>query len=81
MSTWPQAVWIVNSLQKNFDFTGDLKTYVKDLQNVNSQVNTLTATVYQNLLQKKMSFFAVDSEGSPQGVEEFGKDSIWFIEE
>ena len=82
MNTWPQAVWIVNSLQKNFDFTNDLKSYINDLKNINIQVNELTRDVYQKLLQQKMSFIATKNEdNNPSGITRYDKDSVWFIEE
>lgn len=45
MSVWPQAVWIVKKLQKNFDFSKQINNYTFGLNTLNATVNTLNNRV------------------------------------
>jgi len=41
MSSWPEAVWIVKKIQKNFDFSSELNYYTMQLNELNTRVNNL----------------------------------------
>lgn len=48
MSAWPQAIWLAKRLQKNFDFSGSINSYIVGLNNLNQTVNTLNGTLKKN---------------------------------
>lgn len=39
MSAWPEAAWIVNKLQKNFDVAAQINSFNNAINNLNGQVN------------------------------------------
>lgn len=45
MSAWPEAVWIVKKLQKNFDFDQQIREYQSALIATNTTVNALNDRV------------------------------------
>ena len=54
MSSWPEAVWIVKKIQKNFDFSSELNYYTVQLNELNTRVNNLidrVSTDENNLTQ------------------------------
>ncbi len=48
MSAWPQAVWIVRKLQKNFDFTEKIIEYATEINSLNGRVNDLNITLQRD---------------------------------
>ena len=39
MSNWPQAVWIVKKLQKNFDFSQEINNFMTELNKLNTKLS------------------------------------------
>ena len=91
MSAWPEAVWIVKKLQKNFDFDQQIDIYTNVLNNVNATVNRLNdrvaddeatlATLRADLTSRATTIRAVkkSSTNEPDTTETYGKGTIWFI--
>ena len=51
MSNWPEAVWIVTQLQKNFDFSSEITIYTNKLDSTNletSEIHDFDRFVKQN---------------------------------
>ena len=78
MNNWPEAVWIVKKLQKNFDFTQEISKYETKLYDLNTRINTLIDRVEldeKNLNNKIVTFVA---SATPDKTN-CGKGAIWFI--
>lgn len=41
MSAWPEAAWIVNKLQKNFDVSAQIVSFNNSINGLNGQINTV----------------------------------------
>ncbi len=90
MSAWPEAVWIVKKLQKNFDFSEQITYYTRDLNELNTMVNGLNASVINlnNSLQQKeeqidLSASVIratkDSAGLPNTSDNYTKGTLWLV--
>lgn len=91
MSAWPQAVWIVKRLQKNFNFTSQLDSYRMQLNNSNLQINNLIDRVAEdenrfnqvinNLESRTVTFVSTaTNNGSPSTPPSFyEKGTIWLV--
>ena len=78
MSNWREAVWIVQELQKNFDFTQEISKYETKLYDLNTRINTLIDRVEldeKNLNNKIVTFVA----STTPTVSDCGRGAIWFI--
>lgn len=90
MSSWPEAVWIVKKIQKNFDFSSELNYYTMQLNELNTRVNNLidrVSTDENNLIQltatlegKTTTFFSEANGNVPKNLpSNYGKGTIWLV--
>ena len=93
MSAWPEAVWIVKNIQKNFDFSTELNYYTTQLNSLNSRINNLidrVAADENNLNEtaaalegRTVTFFSEPSTENPNIPEnlptDYGKGTIWLV--
>lgn len=91
MSSWPQAVWIVKKLQKNFDFGNQITYYTQNLNTLNDRIINLNSNLtglennledtQESLSLRASAFVAKKVNGNPdvsQGVT-YSKGTIWFV--
>ena len=84
MSAWPQAVWIVKKLQKNFDFTDTVNYYTVQLNTLNGRINNLIDRVENDereLTSRVVTFFSTaNSDNTPSNPpSDYGKGTIWLV--
>ena len=92
MSSWPQAVWIVKKLQKNFDFSEQITYYTQNLNTLNDRIINLNSNLVgledslsdsqEDLSLRASAFIAKKkNDGTPnkQNII-YSKGTIWFIE-
>ena len=82
MSAWPEAVYIIKKLQKNFDFEQDIKIYTQNLNTLNGRVNTLNdsvAAVAAQIRTKNSTIRAVKKNGAPDTSESYEKGTVWLV--
>ena len=89
MSAWPEAAWIVKKIQKNFDFEDILNEYVRNLNSLNSRINSLNTIVLgfneqleQAEEQAELSasvIRAVSENGSPASTLGYSKGTLWLV--
>lgn len=88
MSSWPQAVWIVKKLQKNFDFGEQITYYTQNLNTLNDRIINLNSnlTDLENNIQKDLSlrasaFVASKVNDNPDISQDitYSKGTIWFV--
>lgn len=95
MSAWPEAVWIVKNIQKNFDFSTELNYYTTQLNSLNSRINNLidrVAADENNLNEtaaalegRTVTFFGEPSTENPNVPRQedlptnYGKGTIWLV--
>ena len=91
MSAWPEAVWIVKKLQKNFDFSEQLDYYTRNLNNLNGRVNTLNTTIINMAEDLENTKQIIDltasvimatkqSDGNPSSSASYTKGTLWLVE-
>lgn len=91
MSAWPEAVWIVKNIQKNFDFNNELNVYTTQLNSLNTRINNLIdriTTDENNLSQtaatlegRTVTFASqANEQGTPVDLPtNYGKGTIWLV--
>lgn len=95
MSAWPEAVWIVKNIQKNFDFNNELNVYTAQLNSLNTRINNLIdriTTDENNLSQtaatlegRTVTFFGKPDTENPNVPRQedlpanYGKGTIWLV--
>lgn len=91
MSSWPQAVWIVKKLQKNFDFGEQITYYTQNLNTLNDRIISLNSNltglegnledVQQDLSARASAFVATKVNGNPDIDQDvtYSKGTIWFV--
>lgn len=85
MSNWPQAVWIVRKLQKNFDFDAKFNSYTSQFNNNATMINGYIAQTKTNVdtLKNKVMTFASTKDGNNNTPADppsnFGNGTVWFI--
>ena len=90
MSVWPEAVWIVKKLQKNFDFSEQIEYYTRNLNTLNGRVNDLNTTVAElntTLEQKQAQIDLTASviratkknNGMPNTSDSYTKGTLWLV--
>lgn len=83
MSAWPEAVWIVKKLQKNFDFTSELNYYTTLLNDLNSRINTLIDRVNTdetNISSRTVTFVSTATNGVPTNPPtNYGVGTLWLV--
>lgn len=91
MSAWPEAVWIVKNIQKNFDFNNELNVYTAQLNSLNTRINNLIdriTTDENNLSQttatlegRTVTFASqANEQGTPVELPiNYGKGTIWLV--
>lgn len=86
MSSWPQAVWIVKKIQKNFDFTQAINDYENKLYNLDRKVDGLIDRVStdENLYSDRVTTFVSTESTVNRGIpanppSNLGKGAIWLV--
>lgn len=91
MSSWPQAVWIVKKLQKNFDFGEQITYYTQNLNTLNDRIINLNSNltglesnlenVQEDLSLRVSAFVAGKVNDNPDISQDttYSKGTIWFV--
>ena len=83
MSAWPEAVWIVKRIQKNFDFTSQLNQYTIQLNRLDAKVNTLIDRVdtdEKRMASRTVTFVSTATNGVPSTVpSNYGVGTLWLV--
>ena len=95
MSSWPEAVWIVKKLQRNFDFSSQITFYTNNLNTLNDRILQLNSNVVSlegqidtldDSLNAKVSSFVAKNNGTSANPipnvgssTTFAKGTIWFV--
>ena len=91
MSNWPQAVWIVKKLQKNFDFSQEIEGFMTALSNLNIKLSTdevIMAGLEGRLETEKTTINErcttfidqANTDGTPKNYTSgFSKGTIWLV--
>lgn len=80
MSVWPQAVWIVRKLQKQFDFQAQIKIYTDRLDQLDERINNLSASI-ENIPINSQVIIGKENNttGNPDFLTAWEKWTTWLI--
>ncbi len=88
MSVWPEAVWIVKKLQKNFDIITEINYYNQNLNDTNKRINGMIdklndiETKNTTLLKENIFTFLSLKDGNNQPLNPpsmYGNGTIWLV--